>query len=193
MSLMGHSFFKEAEEEYCPVFNVAFDSSHNLIITGGEDGLIKIWSRNNGALLSSLVGHTDYINKILVTQDNKNILSSGPDGVRLYEIETMTSMGGYDTKEIIDIGEIANEDGENQIIFANSQHLFLIHLKTMVEHRNQKVETHDFKLFNFSSHVKDCEAQNVNVMLINQERTVFMGFISGEIIIFSFDKLASAE
>ena len=45
MTFMGHSFFKEAEEEYCPVFNVIFDNTGKLIITAGEDGLIKVWAK----------------------------------------------------------------------------------------------------------------------------------------------------
>ena len=56
-SFWGHTFHNETDEDYCPVYNTIFDNSDRLIITGGEDGLIKIWSRDSGMLLSNLRGN----------------------------------------------------------------------------------------------------------------------------------------
>lgn len=66
-----------------------------MIISGGDDGKIKVWSRDTGGLISTLQGHKDYINKICVSKDNKILLSAAQDGVRFFDLDNMNSMGGY--------------------------------------------------------------------------------------------------
>lgn len=194
MSMMGHSFFKESEEEYCPVFNVIFDATEKLIITAGEDGTIKVWMRDNGALLSSLRGHKEFINKICISSNNQYILSSAGDGVRFFDLATMTSMGGYDTENIMDIGEVVEgPPNSSSIIFADARHLYLLEEKEMLAHRNRKLELHNFSVFNFSSSIQDVEGQVCNVLLINPQNVIFLGFISGEIIITSFSNFRQAS
>jgi WD40 repeat protein len=66
-----------------------------LVISGGEDGRIKVWSRDTGGLISTLKGHKDYINKICVTKDNRIILSAAQDGIRFFDLQNMVSLGGF--------------------------------------------------------------------------------------------------
>jgi WD40 repeat protein len=68
-----------------------------LIISGGEDGKIKVWSRDTGGLVSTLQGHKDYINKICVTKNNQIVLSAAQDGVRFFDLYNMESLGGFQT------------------------------------------------------------------------------------------------
>jgi WD40 repeat protein len=96
-SFWGHTFFGEAEEEYCPVYNAIFDAQERLIVTGGEDGKVKVWSRETGGLVSTLQGHKNFINKICVTRDNRLVLSAAQDGVRFFDLRNMSSMGGFQT------------------------------------------------------------------------------------------------
>lgn len=75
-----------------------------MILSGGEDGKIKVWSRDTGALISTLQGHKDYINKICVTKDNKIILSAANDGVRFFDLSNLLSLTGFHIENIMDIG-----------------------------------------------------------------------------------------
>lgn len=43
-TVFGHSMDEDPESN-CPLYNVLFDQSENLIISGGEEGAIKIWSK----------------------------------------------------------------------------------------------------------------------------------------------------
>lgn len=65
-SVWGHTFNNETDEDYCPVYNAIFDNTDKLIITGGEDGLIKIWSRDSGLLISNLRGKFKFM-KVTLT------------------------------------------------------------------------------------------------------------------------------
>lgn len=63
-----------------------------------------MWSRDTGALVTTLQGHKDFINKICVSKDNKIILSAANDGVRFFDLENMSSLGGYKIENIMDFG-----------------------------------------------------------------------------------------
>lgn len=76
--LWGHTFNAETEEEYCPVYNAIFDNSQKLIITGGEDGLIKVWSKDSGLLLSNLKGKL-YLMQVTKITSTKSASPSATD------------------------------------------------------------------------------------------------------------------
>ena len=46
-----------------------------------------MWSRDTGLVLYSFRGHVSYIEQILVAEGNKYLISSGPDGVRVWSLE----------------------------------------------------------------------------------------------------------
>ena len=61
--------------------SVVFTPDGKLLISGGDDGLIKFWDYNTGALVRTLT-HGDYLNggtllKLSVSPDGKYIASTG--------------------------------------------------------------------------------------------------------------------
>lgn len=80
----GHSM-----AAYCVVYNRTGD----LIITGSDDRLVKIWSSRTGLLLRSCRGHLQEVSDLTVSHDNKVLASASVDGaIRLWNID-MDAMG----------------------------------------------------------------------------------------------------
>jgi hypothetical protein len=53
--MFGHSADEDIEN-FSPIYNAILDQSENLILTSGEEGLIKVWHRGSGTLIRNLKG-----------------------------------------------------------------------------------------------------------------------------------------
>jgi WD40 repeat protein len=53
--MFGHTSEPDIDT-YSQIFNAILDKTDNFIITGGEEGLIKIWHRASGSLIANLKG-----------------------------------------------------------------------------------------------------------------------------------------
>jgi hypothetical protein len=58
--MFGHSSESDIDT-YSQIYNAIFDRKQQFIITGGEEGLIKIWDTSSGRLINSLRGTIHYI------------------------------------------------------------------------------------------------------------------------------------
>lgn len=59
-----------------------------MVSGGAGDHHVKLWSLENGSLITSLSGHSDYIHEVALRSDNE-ILSASEDGtVRFWDIRT---------------------------------------------------------------------------------------------------------
>ena len=68
-----------------------------LIVSGGWDKVVKVWSLTNLKLLTNLLGHTGYLNTVCCSPDGSLCASGGKDGAamlwdlnkgeHLYELE----------------------------------------------------------------------------------------------------------
>lgn len=56
-------------------------SHTNLLISGSWDHSLRVWDLKNGSLITTLEGHTDLVNTVLMTPDEKYILSGGDDSI----------------------------------------------------------------------------------------------------------------
>lgn len=71
------------------VYTVTIDKAAARVISGHADGIIRIWSLTDGALLKELKGHTDWVMRVRLTADETKLLSaSGDRTMRLWDIET---------------------------------------------------------------------------------------------------------
>ena len=71
------------------MYNLIFDKTGELIITGDDTGLIKVWSASTGLLLTSLKGHTMAINALEINRTNEYLASCSNDGfVLVWEMST---------------------------------------------------------------------------------------------------------
>lgn len=64
-----------------PVHIAIFSDDEKLIYSGGADRLIRIWEATTGKLLHTLSGHNAEITSLLLSPDNKMLISHSVDGV----------------------------------------------------------------------------------------------------------------
>ena len=66
---------------------VTWSPQSDLLIAGGQDGLIRIWDRTTGQMLRALPGHTAAVIGVGVSLDGVRLVSGSEDGtVRLWEL-----------------------------------------------------------------------------------------------------------
>jgi WD40 repeat protein len=84
LTLSGHT---------APVRTASFSGDGALVLTAGEDGVIKIWDAANGDLLDSFVAHDGAIERdhARFSPDGRGIFSTGSDGrARLWPVPDET-------------------------------------------------------------------------------------------------------
>jgi WD40 repeat protein len=70
------------------VTSVAYSPNGNIIVTGGDDNKVKIWS-TTGTLLFTCNGHTGDITNVKITPDNNFVVSSSKDDkIKIWNIST---------------------------------------------------------------------------------------------------------
>ena len=67
---MGH------QEE---VFAVAWSPSGRRVVSGGRDGLLRVWNPDTGGLLVGLSGHDSYIRSLAFTSDGRSVVTASGD------------------------------------------------------------------------------------------------------------------
>jgi guanine nucleotide-binding protein subunit beta-2-like 1 protein len=78
-------------------------SAHNpLIVSGGWDKIVKVWSLSTCRLKTNLIGHTGYINTVTVSPDGSLCASGGKDGTAmLWDLNEGKHLASLETNDII--------------------------------------------------------------------------------------------
>jgi hypothetical protein len=61
------------------VFAASFSPDGQVIVTGGEDGTVKLWDASTGTPKPSLEGHSGPVFSVVFSPDGQRILSAGDD------------------------------------------------------------------------------------------------------------------
>jgi len=78
------------------------NTQNPIIVSGGWDKLVKVWSLTNCKLKANLVGHTGYINTVTVSPDGSLCASDGKYGTaRLWDLNEGKHLYSLDAGEII--------------------------------------------------------------------------------------------
>jgi cilia- and flagella-associated protein 52 len=67
---------EEADEGRC----VGVSNDGNFIVTGGTEGVIRLWSYESGAQCANQLGHSGTINGLSFSGDDRQVVSGGSDG-----------------------------------------------------------------------------------------------------------------
>ncbi|MEH2241264.1 nSTAND1 domain-containing NTPase, partial [Nostoc sp.] len=73
------------------VFSVAISADGQTIVSGGEDGTVRLWNLQGQTLAEPLRGHERYVFSVAISADGQTIVSGGTDGtVRLWNLQGQT-------------------------------------------------------------------------------------------------------
>lgn len=72
------------------IYKIIFIDNESKFVTASDDSVICIWDNSNGALLSSLLGHTDRIWNIIKFGDEKLISASSDQKIISWNLKTYT-------------------------------------------------------------------------------------------------------
>ena len=93
--LLSQLMAQEPTTERDPVISaVAIQPGGDLMVTAGDDHVVRIWNLASGEQTHQLEGHTDWIRTVVFSQDGEFVYSAGNDGqVRKWNVAQADSMG----------------------------------------------------------------------------------------------------
>ncbi|MEM7127721.1 MAG: TIR domain-containing protein, partial [Chloroflexota bacterium] len=72
-----------------PINAVALTPDERYIITGADDGLVRLWDRETLACIQIMEGHQGEVNSVAVTRDGKQAISGSDDStVKVWDLES---------------------------------------------------------------------------------------------------------
>ncbi|MGL5810671.1 MAG: WD40 repeat domain-containing protein [Nocardioides sp.] len=73
---------------------VAIESRGDLLVSGGEDGLVRLWDLKSRTLTRTLSGHTGWVHSVAISPDSSLVASAGEDNViRLWAVADGSQIG----------------------------------------------------------------------------------------------------
>ncbi|MDB6027423.1 MAG: Protein TolB [Verrucomicrobiales bacterium] len=81
------------------VLSVAFSPDGTLLASGASNSLVKIWRVSDGALQTTLTGHSGSISGVAFSPDGGNLASSSSDGtLRIWRVANGALLATYDNE-----------------------------------------------------------------------------------------------
>ena len=75
------------------VSSVAVSADGKRVVSGSDDGTVKIWDAESGIELHTLSGHSDWVRAVAVSADGKRVVSGGDDKtVKIWDAESGTEL-----------------------------------------------------------------------------------------------------
>ena len=76
------------------VYSIAVNRNGDRLVSGGEDGMVKVWNITKGERLMALAGHYDRVNSVQITPDGRLAVSCSNDKtVKIWNLETNACIG----------------------------------------------------------------------------------------------------
>jgi WD40 repeat protein len=114
--------FRLEEQSLKSIFSVAFSPDGKRIISGGEDGTLKLWEAGNLQHILTFKEHEDYVQSVAFNPDGKYIVSGSHDGtLKLWEAESgclIRTFEGYEGGFVKVGNEKFSKGGVNSVAFS---------------------------------------------------------------------------
>jgi WD40 repeat protein/class 3 adenylate cyclase len=76
-----------AESHTGPLLDVVYTPDGRTLVTGGQDGVVRLWEAATGELLQAWEGHTDAIGDLDISRDGQRLATGSDDGtVRVWDM-----------------------------------------------------------------------------------------------------------
>lgn len=76
-----------SSETFASIYALSINPSGSIIAAGTPEKKVKVWDSRSGKTVSNLIGHTDNIRSVLISDDGRHLLSSSSDStVRLWSL-----------------------------------------------------------------------------------------------------------
>ena len=62
-----------------PVYSVAFSHNGSQVVSGSNDGAVRIWNATTGEVEAELKGHTNWVSSVAFSQDGSQVVSGSSD------------------------------------------------------------------------------------------------------------------
>lgn len=79
---------------FCQLTTLDIEPDGILFATGGEDRIVKLWHYDEGYLYAQGEGHSGGIHDVIISPDQRHILSVGAEGALM--VWTMPDLGARD-------------------------------------------------------------------------------------------------
>lgn len=79
------------EGHYGPVLSITHNKTGTLLLTGGDDGTIRVWNLNDNSLVRTLLSKNKKLTSLSVSPDNTKLVSTGPGSESFVEVWDINS------------------------------------------------------------------------------------------------------
>lgn len=122
MKQQGHS-----SEMNC----IAYSTDGQSIVTGGEDGKVKVWNVGNGFCFVTFAEHTGAVTALEFSSNKKFVISASLDGtVRAYDLIRYRNFRTFTSPRPVQFAGLAL-DSSGELVAASGQDVFEIYLWSM--------------------------------------------------------------
>jgi periodic tryptophan protein 2 len=107
---------------------IAYSPDGELIVTGGDDGKLKLWNASSGFCTVTFHDHTSSISGVLFSRNRKFVLSASLDGtVRAYDLMRYRNFKTFTSPRPVQFSCVAL-DASDEFVVAGGQDVFEIFL-----------------------------------------------------------------
>lgn len=94
--------FRELTGHTSPVQAVTYSVDGGLIVSGGRDNAVKIWSTQSGKSIKTLRGHNSSVRSVDITRDGRRIISGSQDRqIMIWEIDQYEEFRVLDGRQLV--------------------------------------------------------------------------------------------
>jgi len=97
--------YKELTGHTSPVQSLAFSNSGQLLVSGGRDNAVKLWSLDKSKALKTFRGHSSGVRSVVFSPNGKRILSAGQD-----QRTIVWTMDDYEEFRVLNGRQLAGHD-----------------------------------------------------------------------------------